>query len=116
MAGPWSWMAPSRSPTNCSAALALCRAEAAMPGRAICIYWTVDPAGTAGTATLKTSALSFNSGSTLKVELNSPAAYDQLAANGTVSLNGASLQVTLGYTPTVGQQFTLIDIANGYGA
>ncbi len=60
---------------------------------------------------LHTGNLSFLSGSTAKIELNGTTVgtqYDQLAVTGTVSLNG-TLTVSLGYTPTVGQAFTIID-------
>ncbi len=74
---------------------------------------TVDPAGAAATATLQTGALTLNAGDTLALELNSDTAYDQVAASGAVSLNGANLQVALGYTPSIGQQFTLIQNTSG---
>ena len=50
---------------------------------------------------------------TLAVDLDSDTSYDQLQITGGMSLDGTNLQVTLGYTPAVGQQFTLIDNQSG---
>ena len=47
------------------------------------------------------------------VDLDSDTSYDQLQITGSISLDEASLQVTLGFTPAVGQQFTLIDNQSG---
>ncbi|MFL5327753.1 MAG: beta strand repeat-containing protein [Gemmataceae bacterium] len=61
---------------------------------------------------LSTGNIGFNSGSIFSVELNGPNAgtnYDQLAVLGTVTLGGATLQGTVGFLPTGGQQFIIID-------
>ncbi|MBK7094709.1 MAG: hypothetical protein IPH57_06590 [Saprospiraceae bacterium] len=55
--------------------------------------------------------MSLNSGDILDMELNGTTActgYDQFTVDGTVSLGGASLNISLGYTPTEGDQFTII--------
>ena len=51
-------------------------------------------------------------GSTFGVRLNGGTVgteYDQLAVAGTVDLGDATLSLTLGYTPAVGDSFTIID-------
>jgi hypothetical protein len=72
----------------------------------------VDPGGSAATASLQTGNLTLQLG-TYAAELNSGSpgsGYDQLVVNGAVNItNGTALQLTLGYTPPVGQAFTLID-------
>lgn len=62
-------------------------------------------------------ASTFNSGSTLEMQLNGLTAgtnYDQYATNGltlnmTGSVSNVSLLATLGFDPTVGDSFTLVD-------
>jgi len=68
---------------------------------------SVDPAGSTENGTLETGDVQFQFGS-FSAQLNSDTLYDQLKVSGTITLNSA-LQVTLGYIPSVGQQFTLID-------
>ena len=60
--------------------------------------------GTLTTSDLTTSGV-------VRIELNGPAAgqSDQLKVNGTVDLTGAVLDLSLGFTPAVGQTFTIID-------
>ncbi|MFL5330019.1 MAG: beta strand repeat-containing protein [Gemmataceae bacterium] len=61
---------------------------------------------------LATVNIAFNSGSVINIELNGPNVgndYDQLVVNGTVDLGGATLSPSLGYTPSVGQVFKIID-------
>jgi autotransporter-associated beta strand protein len=50
-------------------------------------------------------------GLTFAVELNGPAtpAYDQLRVQGSVALSGGTLSPSLGFTPTGGSSFTIID-------
>ena len=72
---------------------------------------TVDPAGPSGTAVLQTGNLQLRGG-TLAAQLNGSTpgtGYDQVKVMGEVEVSNATLQVTLGFTPVVGQQFTLID-------
>ena len=60
---------------------------------------------------LSSSGLTMAAGAMFAAEINGPspiAQYDSLAVNGPVSLNGATLAVTLGYAPSDGQQFTLV--------
>ena len=55
--------------------------------------------------------VALNAGSTLNIRLNGTNAgvdYDQLRVQGTVTLGG-TLNVTAGFTPAVGERFTLID-------
>ncbi|MFL5328733.1 MAG: beta strand repeat-containing protein [Gemmataceae bacterium] len=61
---------------------------------------------------LTTGNIVFNSASVFAVELNGTTAgssYDQLAVSGTVNLGGATLQGSLGFVPTPGQVFKIID-------
>ena len=77
---------------------------------------TIDPAGPMATGILDTGSLDMGGEGTLAFELNGDTAgsgYDQLQAAGTVNVGGTDLQVTLGYTPSVGQQFTLIENNSG---
>lgn len=56
--------------------------------------------------------ITLDSGATLHVELNGDADYDQLATSGAtriVTLGGASLDISLGYTPAIGTTFTIIN-------
>lgn len=57
--------------------------------------------------------VTFGAGATFAVELNGAmagAGYDQLSVQGgSVTLGGATLAVTLGFTPTVGDTFQIID-------
>jgi len=55
----------------------------------------------------------FDSGSSFAVALNGDTAgtgYSQLKVGGTLNLNGATLNATLGYSPTGNAQYTLIDV------
>jgi PKD repeat protein len=77
---------------------------------------TVDPAGPSATGVLQTGGFTLESG-TLAVELDGGTpgtGYDQVQASGPVGISGTTLQVTLDYTPAVGQSLTLI--ANGSGS
>ena len=61
---------------------------------------------------LTTGNIVFNSTSTVTFELNGGTAgsgYDQLTVNGTVDLGGATLNTSLGFTPTSLQKFRIID-------
>ena len=69
----------------------------------------LDPAGLAGTAAFHTTGVLSMFQSTFDAKLNSKTAYDRLNVIGEVNLNDAYLLVRLGYTPSIGQQFTLID-------
>jgi len=54
----------------------------------------------------------FNAGGTFSVELNGAAAgtgYDKLSVSGNATLGGATLEVTLGYTPVMGTMFTILE-------
>ncbi|HEV8268166.1 MAG TPA: hypothetical protein VGR00_08040 [Thermoanaerobaculia bacterium] len=60
---------------------------------------------------LGTGNLNLTPGSTFSVEINGPTVstqYDQLNVTGTVTLGG-TLAVSLGYTPSAGTQFTVIN-------
>src|SRR5262249_16311915 len=51
---------------------------------------------------------------TLAFELGAASSYDQLTVTGSVDLTGSTLQVSLGYTPAIGDSFTIIR-NYGYG-
>ena len=64
-----------------------------------------------GTLTLN-NGLTVAAGGTVAVQLNGATAgtlYDQIVVKGSVDLTGSTLSTTLGYTPTGGTSFTLID-------
>jgi fibronectin-binding autotransporter adhesin len=71
----------------------------------------------AGPGKLSTGDLSLFSGAAMNVEINGAAAgtgYDQTDVTGTVNLSadagtGATLNVTLGFNPAVGGQFTIVN-------
>ena len=69
--------------------------------------------GSAGTGVLTMSSdLTLASGVTYAVEINGTTVntlYDQTVVSGTVSLNSATLTLSLGYTPTIGDTFTIIN-------
>jgi len=72
---------------------------------------TLQP-GTAVTGVLTTAGVSLDSSTTFAVRLNGTAAgtgYDRLASTGAVSLGGATLSVSLGFTPSLGDVFRVID-------
>ncbi len=61
---------------------------------------------------INTGNLTLSSSSTLAIELNGTTAgpqYDQVNVTGTVDLGGATLNVSLGFTPSGGQTFTIIN-------
>jgi fibronectin-binding autotransporter adhesin len=70
------------------------------------------PAGS-GVGKLTSSNVSLNSGATLRIDINGPAAgteYDQVQVTGATALNaGAALNVSLGYVPANGAQFVIVD-------
>lgn len=69
---------------------------------------TVDPAGISATSILNSGSLSLWNG-TLRMQLAGDADYDQVDVTGTVDLAYATLELAVGYTPTIGQRFTLIN-------
>ncbi|MFM1767591.1 MAG: hypothetical protein RJA22_120 [Verrucomicrobiota bacterium] len=58
----------------------------------------------------------FKPGSTLVVHLNgtNAGAHDQLLPKGDLFLEQPTLQIILGYAPTVGDQFTIVDLEAGF--
>ena len=63
------------------------------------------------TAILNTGSVSLGTGSTLTIEINGTTAgaqYDQVNVTGGVTLGNATLNVVLGFTPSAGQNFTII--------
>jgi autotransporter-associated beta strand protein len=61
---------------------------------------------------LTTQSVAMVPGADLVSELNGPTAgvqYDQLAVNGTVNLGGADLNLQLGFVPSAGQQFLIVN-------
>jgi autotransporter-associated beta strand protein len=70
------------------------------------------------TGILSTGNLTLSSGSTFQAAWNGTTpgtSYDQISASGTVNITGATLNLTLGYTPAVGDSIMLIN-NNGTGA
>jgi autotransporter-associated beta strand protein len=68
-------------------------------------------AGSTGRITINNN-LTFVSGATLNLNINSNTpmtGYDQVFDTGTVTLGNATLTLTLGYAPTNGQTFTIMD-------
>jgi autotransporter-associated beta strand protein len=59
--------------------------------------------------------LSMGSNSVLQVALNGPGAgqYDVVTVNGPLNLTGGALALTLGFKPTPGQTFTILNNAGG---
>ncbi|HEY0545790.1 MAG TPA: cohesin domain-containing protein [Pyrinomonadaceae bacterium] len=75
---------------------------------------TVSPGNTPGI--INTGNLSLTAGSNLNIELNGTApgtGYDQINVTGTVSLGGANLNVTTGFTPAIGNSFVIVDNDDG---
>jgi autotransporter-associated beta strand protein len=77
---------------------------------------TVQSGGTLSPGTspgiIDTGDLTLDSGSTLTIEMNGPTVgtqYDQVNVTGTVDLGGATLNVVLGFIPSGGQVFTIIN-------
>ncbi|MGE3517663.1 MAG: choice-of-anchor D domain-containing protein [Vicinamibacterales bacterium] len=74
---------------------------------------TVAPGSSANTATLGSGAIDWSTGApTFSVRLdgaNAGTEYDQLAVTGTVNLTGAALSVALGYAPTTGSSYRILD-------
>jgi hypothetical protein len=74
----------------------------------------LDPGDEGGAGMLRTGALSLTEASTFRVLLiganPGEGGHDQLAANGAVTLGGATLEVELGdgHTSEIGQQFTIL--------
>ncbi len=64
-----------------------------------------------GTQTILGS-YSLDSGSTLQIEIDSLTAFDQVVAD-SVAIDGATLDVILGYDPILGDSFTIIDNLDG---
>jgi uncharacterized repeat protein (TIGR01451 family) len=66
---------------------------------------------------LKTGSITFSSGSSLSIQLNGAApgtGYDQLKVTGTVTLfSGTTLGVSLGFVPTLGGTYTIVDNDGG---
>jgi hypothetical protein len=59
--------------------------------------------------------LSLGSNSVLQVALNGPGVgqYDVTTVNGALNLTGGALALTLGFKPTPGQTFTILNNAGG---
>jgi autotransporter-associated beta strand protein len=70
----------------------------------------LSPGGSPGILTCSNVAL--NASTTLTIELNgvTPGSdYDQISVHGSVTLNNAALSVTLGFTPALGNSFTIVN-------
>ncbi len=86
------------------------------PASGITVNGTLIPGSSSTPGILTTGDVSFESGSTFSVALNGNAVgtgYGQLDSTGTVNLTGATLNLSLGFTPTLGTQFDIVtDLAN----
>ena len=72
---------------------------------------TLTPGSIIGTVgTLSTQALSLVAGATLDIEIASPNQFDRLNVTGTVSLGGATLDITLqnNFSPGTGATFVIV--------
>ncbi|MCR9292459.1 MAG: hypothetical protein NXI32_07060 [bacterium] len=70
----------------------------------------VDPAGLLETGTLTLGGdVILNDSTQLTAQWNSDTSFDQLSLSGTLNIYNALLEIDLGYAPTIGQNFTLID-------
>ncbi len=61
---------------------------------------------------INSGSLTLTAGSTVNIEINGNIAgvlHDQLNVTGTVDLGGATLNTTLGYTPTAGHSYTIVN-------
>ncbi|MEI9894188.1 MAG: autotransporter-associated beta strand repeat-containing protein [Chthoniobacter sp.] len=75
---------------------------------------TLAPGSRTAAGTLTTAgALSLESGAHIQFDLNTATSYDALAASKPVSLDGADLVITLGYQPSEGDAFVLIENDSG---
>src|SRR5688500_18307763 len=72
---------------------------------------TFAPGASPGCVTINGNMV-LNNGDFLAMEIDGTTAcslYDQFIVNGTVTLGGSTLTLTLGYTPTIGDAITIID-------
>jgi parallel beta-helix repeat protein len=72
---------------------------------------TLSPGASPGCVTINGN-VSLNGGDIMYIEANNTNActdYDQFIINGSVSLGGATLDLTLGYTPALGDSYTIIN-------
>ncbi len=75
---------------------------------------TLAPGSRTAVGTLSTAgALSLESGAHIQFDLSTAISYDALAASSPVSLDGADLVLTLGYQPSAGDAFVLIENNSG---
>jgi len=65
--------------------------------------------GDDGVGALQVGNTAFTADAGFHVELNGPGQFDQLGVTGTIDLGGATLTGLVGFTPSSGQSFTLID-------
>src|SRR5262249_29691800 len=72
---------------------------------------TVSP-GVSGPGLLTAASANLQATSAFAVELNGElpgVSYDQLAVNGAVSLDGSTLNLSVGFSPDPGDQFTIVE-------
>jgi fibronectin-binding autotransporter adhesin len=78
---------------------------------------TINPGASTGANILNTGNLSFGTGGALLFDLNGTGAagvnYDQLNLSGTINLTGATLNLSVNYSPTIGDTFTIIHNVSG---
>ena len=76
------------------------------------ITGSLNVTGTLSPTHIDTQGLGFQPGTYLNVELNGPVAgvqYSQVQVSGVIDVSGANLSVALGFNPSVGTEFTIID-------
>ncbi|MBI3409508.1 MAG: Ig-like domain repeat protein [Planctomycetes bacterium] len=73
---------------------------------------TLSPGDTGAGAILSCKNFTMNAGSIFQVDLNGLAAgaggYDRVDATGTVSVSNSTLNLSVGFTPTIGSSFTIV--------
>src|SRR5262249_29246147 len=77
----------------------------------IIVNGTLNPGTTATPGVLTVGSVTFSPGSTFAVALNGTTAgtaYGQLVSTGTVNLNNAALNVSIGYTSAAGDQLDIL--------
>ena len=75
---------------------------------------TINPSLGGAPSVLNTGNLSFGAGGVYSVALDgdTTGTYDQLSVTGSINLTGAMLTGTLGYTPAIGDTYTIIQNVN----
>jgi autotransporter-associated beta strand protein len=78
---------------------------------------TLAPGSPGGTGKLTVSGTVTLNGATLAVDLNGTtviSGYDRVSATGLIDLGGSTLHVTVGFTPSTGNAFNIIESVSGF--